>query len=388
RIRAARRRRAGIAAVAAASVAVAGIAGLGALRDPSTIEPAGPVVVGVDVPQEVAISGFPYTLTSTSSLTEDHGLKVPESDQSQAVSLVASDLGSGTATLFLDGEAVARARGSQDLELPVPVGGGQRLRVEIDGAGPQARVGVAVYEATGELAPGVDNGTAVFRDSVADARLLTAAFAREGESQVTVSFRGRLSDVRFASYCTTQEKGLWLNVDFDGDGPITGPCRGTDSRDPGGSWSSFEDDGPAARHTVRAYVTRGFDGPEVDTADAEVGVGIYSQPSPTRQVQGMSVDTVVEYAGRTWQLDRVIRDGGVLDFSTTDQLLGFVAQGEMSRAYWEGERTRGGSAFLGRATGPASAMAGVLLRGERYEVGIVNAHDESVPGTLLIYRPV
>lgn len=389
RIRTVRRRRAGGAAAAFAVVAVTGVAAVSTLDGPDPIQPAGPSVVGVEVPRQVSVAGFPYALERTAAVTPGEGLRLDRSDQELAVSLVASDLGSGSATLLVDGEAVARARGGEDVELPVPVGSGQRLRVRLDGAGPQSRAGVAVYESTGELAEGVDNGTAVFRRSVAGSPLLTAAFAPEGAGEVTVTFRGRLSEARFASYCTTTEKGLWLNVEVDDDGPISGPCQVSDARDAASSWSSFEDDHPATRHTVRAYLTHGSQGPEVDAAQAELGVGVYEQPADTREVQGMTVDPLVEYAGRTWQLVEVDADGATrLDVRGTDRLLGFVAEGPMVRARWVGALDRGGSSYLGSSQGPARMVAGVLLAGDRYDVRLVDSRDRAVPGSLLIYRPV
>ena len=388
RIRAARRRRAGIAAVAAVAVAVAGIAGLSSLRSPSTIEPAGPVVVGIDVPGQVSVVGFPYDLERTETLAPDDVVKVSGANQHQAVSLVARDLGSGSATLLVDGEAVARAR-SDEVVPPVPVGPGQRLRVRLDDAGTQARTGVAVYESTGELASGVDNGTAVFRDSVADAPLLTAAFAPDGESEVSVSFVGRLSAARFASYCTTQEKGLWIHVEVDDDGPMSSTCRTTDVRDAGTSWSSFEDAGGEAPHTVRAYVTRGDDGPEVSGADVELGIGVYDQPADVRVVDGMTVDRTVEYAGRTWELIHVDDDGAArLEVRGSDRLLGLVASGDMVRVRWDGALTHGGSAFLSSSRGPARVSAGVLLGGDSYDVRVVDSDGERAPGSLLVYRPL
>lgn len=388
RIRAVRRRRAGTAAVALAVATVAGVATIGSLRGPDRIDPAGPVVVGIDVPERVSVTGFPYTLERTETLAADETLKLTGSHEYQAVSLVARDLGSGSATLLVDGEPVARARDDEVLP-PVPAWPGQRLEVRVDGAGSQARTGVAVYESTGELADGVDNGTAVFRESVANAPLQAAAFAPDGETEATVTFVGRLSAARIASYCTTQERGLWVHVEIDDDGPMSSTCRRTDSRDAGASWSSFEDPGGVAPHTVRTYVTRGDDGPEVTDADVELGVGVYEQPADVRVVDGMTVDRTVEYAGRTWELVHVDSDGAeLLEVPGSDRLVGLVASGEMVRVRWEGGLTRGASAFIGSDTGPARLMAGVLLGGDTYDVRVVDGSGQRAEGALLVYRPV
>lgn len=394
RIRVARRRR--TASVAAAAVlAVAGAAlTVDSLHQPDTIEPAGKVL-GLDVPGEVSISGFPYDLVRGVELPATKPRLHLDSDDGRAVSLVARDLGSGSATLYADGEPIARVRGEEHLTAPVPTAA-TRLRVRFDGAPADARAALALYDSTGELAAGVtdSDGSAVFRDTIGGDRLLTGAFSRPGESEVTVHFTGAFSDVSFSEYCSTRERGLWLNVEVDDQGPISGPCRDDTTRDPGTSSSSFEGHTVRAR-VVRAYLTRGADGPEVSSDATVLGVAVYREAPGARLVLGMRTAQEVEYAGRTWVLDRVEGqpDGGhdavpvTIDTADGDRLLGLVARGATVGASWTGRLTHGTSSYLGAGRGSASTLGGVLLAGDRYRVTFDSEDGSDFEGALLVYRP-
>jgi hypothetical protein len=392
RIRVVRRRRAGAVAAVAAVAVVAAVATVGTLGGPETVEPAGPTVIGIDVPQEVTIGGFPYAVSDTAVFPSARPrLRIDETDADRAVSLVASDLGGGSATLYADGEPIARARGDQELAAPVPTGA-TTLRVRFVGVPDGARAGLAVYDATGELAPGLDNGTVVFRDTIGGDRLLDAAFSEPGESEASVRFTAAFDDVRFAEYCTTDERGLWLNVEIDNQGPISGPCN-SGTKDPGTSSSSFSGSKVVGR-TVRAYLTRGADGPEVSSDSSTVGVAVYEEPAGERQVLGMRVASTVEYAGRLWRLDRTIdKQAGddavraTVDTDDGDRLIGVVGRGEMVGARWTGRLDSGTSSFLNATTGAGSAIDGVLLAGDRYQVTLDSEDGADFQGVLLVYRP-
>ncbi len=394
RIRAVRRRRASAVVAAAAVVLVGAVATVSGLQGSDSVDPAGPTVVGIDVPKTWTIDEFPYSLEETTTFAGDRDkvrLTGDEDDPDRAVAFYARGLGSGSATLYNDGVPVARAFGEEDAELPVPVASTDTaLSVRFEGVPAGARTGLAVYTATGELPEGVDNGTAVFRQVVAGAELLTGDFSPEGQSEVSFTFRGRLDQARFATYCVTAEKGLWFNLDIDGDGPVSGPCEREDSRDAGASWSSFPDEtGFAAVHTVSAYLTRGDSDERVSSPDASVGAAVYRQPVDDREVGGTSVDGTTSYGGRTWRLTRVLdRDRASIEAGATDLLIGFAAQGEMVYLSWEGELTSGRSAYVSSTRGTATAIGGVLLRGDTYDVRLIDEQGTLRTGAILVYRPV
>ncbi|WP_395694014.1 hypothetical protein [Nocardioides sp.] len=379
RIRVARRRRTATAAVvAAAAVAVTAI-GVGTLRGGDAVEPASRVV-GVDVPSRVSVYGFPYAVSRTLDFPAGRPrLLLSDTADDRAVSLVARGLGRGSATLYADGEPVARAFGDQDVEVPVPTAA-TRFRVRFDRAPASARAGVAVYDWTGELADGVADagGKAVFRRAMGADRLLAGAFSEPGSSTVSVPFTGAFDGVRFSEYCTTDQKGLWLNVEVDHQGPISGPCR-EDGRDPGSASATFL--GHRVRdRVVRAYVTRGAEGPVVRSASTVVGVAVYTTPSAPR-VLGMRVAPSVEYGGRTWVLDSVETAPLTLD-TREDVVIGLVARGAAVHADWHGRLVSGTSARLGATSGPASTLATELLAGDRYRIDVRGGQ-----GRLLVYRP-
>lgn len=389
-----RRRRATAGAVAVAAVAAV-VAGVTVVHPPEPVQPAAEVV-GVDVPREVSVVGFPYRLSDTVRLDGDHRTRLRPGPQ-RAVSLVADGLGSGSATLYVDGVPVARAHGDEDVELPAPVGSdyATRLRVRVDGAPEGARVGLAVYESTGGLAPGVSNGDAVFRDSVAGDSLLTGAFSEAGEQDLSVRFTGALRDVRFSDYCRTSTRGLWFNVSVDGDAPFSGECKNSDPRDAGTASSSFGG-GKARPHVVRIWLTRGMDGPEVAPEDGVLGLGVYRLAEPRRRVLGMEVAETVEDGGRTFRLERVVRQPGGTDgaFSTTvdtgedDRLVGLVGRDGTVGLSWRGRLDSGASSWLGAHVGAAFSVDSLLLSGDSYRVTARSMGGGPFEGALLVYRPV
>ena len=390
RVRVARRRRAAATGVAA-TVVVAGVGAVASIQAPRAPEVVAPTVVGVAVPEEIAVHDFPYELSGRDPFGGGvDRLRLDAGDEWRAVSLVGSGLGSGSATLYVDGSAVARVFAGDPIGVPVPVPPSDVdvvLRVDLHDTPAGARAGVATYDATGGLAPGVDNGTAVFRDTVAGNRLLAAEFSEQGDASATLSFRSGTSTTMVTSYCRTEEKGLWLQVVLDGDLTSRGACG--DSPDPDAFGSSFSGgdttDGP---HTVEARVTRGDQGEVVPDAAVELGVAAY-ESGPTVRVAGIDVTEVVEHAGRTWRLD-VDQTGVRLEIEAeTDVLVGFVADGRWVQATWRGDLASGATGFTDvRSGGPATMVDGLLLAGDTYDVELVTEGGEPVvDGTLLVYRP-
>ena len=393
RVRVVRRRRAAATALAAAVVVTGGVGAVASLQAPRAPEVAGPSVVGVAVPEEVAIHGFPYALADRDGVEgADDRLRLDGSDEQRAVSLVGSGLGAGSATLFVDGSAVARVFADDPVAVPVPVAASDAdavLRVELYDTPAGARTGVAVYDATGELAPGTDNGTAVFRDTVAGSRLLGADFSEQGEASAALSFEAPLSTTTITSFCRTEEPGLWMQVLLDGgDMSSRGQC-GTDP-DPDAYGSSFGSGGggtASGPHTVEVRVTRGQQGEVVTDAVVELGVAAYRSGGRVR-VAGASAPEVVEHLGRTWRLD-LDEVGAVLGIrAETDLLVGFVAEGGPVRATWRGDLTSGStSSAETTGGGPGVMVEGLMLAGDTYDVRLVSDDGAVVDGALLVYRP-
>lgn len=389
RIRAARQRRAVAGGVAAALVLAAGVTAAGSLGGgPDRIEPAGTVVLGVDVPEDVRVHGFPYELTGTDPLQgPDDRVLIEPAATPQAVSLVARDLGPGTATLYTDGVAVARVS-EGEVSVPVPVWEGERLRVRLDGADGDARTGLAFYEGTGEPAPGVSDGAETFREQVSGATLLRAAFSDTGE--VELPYDGALSDLGIATGCPDAPEGAHLTVEIDGEPASTGPCVWNGEPDLGRDRDTPGDLVPGRRHTVRAVLTDGKDGPVI--SDGRVALGLY-RPETT-VVSGVDVPSRIEMYGRTWELDPVgmttvradVDWSRTLETGTSDVLVGFAARGDgLARLRWAGELSRGSSSYV-EATWGASGQGALLLKGDTYRISF-DAEDLR-DASLLVYRPV
>ena len=401
RARLARRRRTVATAVAATAVLVGGAGAVASWPDGRQADVATPTVVDVAVPEEVSIHGFPYELSDSRAL-EDAGdtLRLEASDESRALVLVGTDLGSGSATLYVDDVAVARVFAGDQVGIPVPLPPSDArtaVRVEVDRAptAPEAsapagaRTGVAIYDATGDLAPGLanDDRTAVFRSVIAGESLETASFAPPGATRMTTTLARLSSATRTTWLCRTDEPDLWVHVTSGGNesrgrcGPGSGPDAGV-----GSSWSGGADRG---LQRVEVTVTRGEDGPVAEDPDLQLGVARYGAGETTR-VGGTEVTTVVEHAGRTWRLDTELSQGGSTALrlaADTDLLLGIVAKGREVHATWKGDLSSGSTGyFTARSQAPSTMVDTVLLRGDTYDVELVS-EGELETGALLVYRP-
>lgn len=397
RVRAVRRRRTGVVAAAAAVAVVAGIVTAGSLRDPGSIQPAGPEVLGVEVPEEITVHGFPYEYAEARDLSgAGDQLRLPASDENRAVSLVATGLGSGSATLVLDGTPVSRAFDGEPVEAPVPAYASSedtRVSVRLDGAAPDARVGVAVYDATGDLPEGVTDGVRVFREQVAGSHLLAADLTDSPEG-LELPFAGTGSPLEHADFCSTSTPGVWMTVLLDDEEMYQAQCREEDGAvDVGSARSALGVlDGS---HTLRIRLTRGHDGPAVAPDDVVLGLAVYEAPFTTApRIAGFTPPEYVEWEGRTWRqvaADSVSRPVEVLpgqwSADTADALVGFVARGgTVVFASWRGDRTRGQSSGIRSPRAAAWTVAGVLLQGEDYRLELDGASDFT--GGLVYYEPV
>ncbi|MBA2956017.1 hypothetical protein GON03_16890 [Nocardioides sp. MAH-18] len=366
RIRAVRRRRAAAVAVAAVLVLVGGVAAASVLRSPGTPQPAS--VLGVDVPATIDVLGFPYTFEETEELGEGERHQLDELDGERAITLVGSDLGDGSATLLSDGEPVARVRTGEASAAPLPVGGTDPvLEVRYDGTPAGARAGVAIYEATGELAAGVSNGSVVFRDTYAGRPLLGAAFSAPGESSVEFDADGGPT-MRFVVYCDGPSD-LWVNLDIDGEPGMAGTCGADGTADLAAGSSATLDGLGAGKHVVRVFVSHERDGAPADVDEVTVGAGVY--------VAGDSL----EYAGRTWLSDAADTSPLTLELASEDLLLGASGSGDL-RLTWRGELDEGGSDGTIGQSSEGSLVAGVLLAGDTYQIRATGRGAR-----ILTYRP-
>ncbi|WP_341229381.1 hypothetical protein [Nocardioides salarius] len=411
RVRGLRRRRRTAAGALAAVVLAAGVglATLGPVGGGDGPDPAeGPRTVGgQEVPATVSVLGRGYELSDEVTVgTGERTVRVAlePSEELRVVSLAASDLDGGSATLLDHRRGVARVLGSGSVQPPVPVYPGTGgLRVVLDGLGPDAEVGLAVYDQTGP-APGAVVGpddVALFRPSAFGEELLAAGFSGvdgADPSQLTVRLDlDQRQVVRVATFCTAATRGLWLSVELDGRPAYSrGSCDDEGMADLPGGWTSQERGLARGEHTLRAYLTRGADGPEVDDPTAVIGIGAYPEPATTT-VAGTSVDRVVERDGRLWELEGALtatEDGEPftrrVEADAEPVLVGFAFDG--GTAGLEAEPVRGGgvgltSGLVGSPRG-GSSIAGQLLAGDTYEVRLYEDRGRSFEGSILVYRPV
>lgn len=386
-----------------------GLATLGPVGGGDGPEPAGGprTVGGREVPTTVSVLGRGYELSDSVAVgTGERTVRVAlePSEELRVVSLAASDLDGGSATLVDQGRGVARVLGTGSVQPPVPVYPGTgALRVVLDGLGPEAEVGLAVYDQTGPV-PGAVVGpddVAAFRPSAFGEDLLAAGFSgADGTDASGVTVRLDLDErqvVRVGTYCTAATRGLWLSVDLDGRPAFSrGACDDEGVADLPGGWASQDRGLAPGEHLLRAYLTRGEDGPEVDDPTAVIGIGAYPEPATTT-VSGISVDRVVERDGRLWELDGALEateDGEpVARRVETDAgpvLVGFAFDGGTVGLEVESVRGRGGELTSGLVGSPrgGSSLAGQLLAGDTYDVGLYEDRGRAFEGSILLYRPV
>ncbi len=388
RIRAVRRRRAGSVAVAAAVALVLAAGTVGLVRGAATPEPAEPTLDDVQVPQRIEMSGFPYELTDTQRAADDGTVTIEGADDSEGrvVTLVATGLGSGYATLWWGYYPVARVRGGEQLSRPVDAGPTE-LRVEFDDTPDSARAEVALYEPTGELAPGVASDGVVFRQRYGDRELVDAAFGHAG-GDATVDVPDAVDDLDVSPYCHSATSDLWIHSE----GIIGGVlCADVDTgNDPGAANQGYLQP-QSGENTYTVYVTKGEDGPRATDVDVTFGVGLYRQTVAPTRVLGAEVLTVLELDGRTWRLADVLGasegDKYEVDTSHGDVYIGAVYVGAVSGFLsWPGapEGRWGGFTDNDQPEHPGAMYGPVLLAGDH----TVQLHLEGpdAEGRVLVYR--
>jgi len=407
RVRVVRRRRRGAAAAVLAVVLVgAGLGVLPVLRGGAP-EPAGPPqrLAGHEVPARTTVHGFGYRyVTAVRSGQVDAGrVRLPASGSGRAVSLVTDGLGDGVATLFADGQPIARSRGAHgSVERPVPVPEeATRLRVQVHGAPAAATAALAVYQRDGRMPDGVSNGSAVFRRTVAGERLLTARFGRLGQTDLRFSFTGALGAASFAEYCDHLPAHWQVQVSIDGDGYVSGGCDAQE--DAGHPDFSFRGGRTVRRHTVHVFLTApdavGDDQHRVEETVPGVvlGLGVYRAQASDPVVGGMRIPSTVEAAGRTWALADTVDNGSgshrfthtfdtadgplVVGYTSSGGHLGLRTEGRLVPSVETGAWSAGGQDLVGPDT--------VLLAGDRYRVSLTEERPgRTFRATLLVYAPI
>lgn len=394
RVRKVQQRRTGTAAAAVVVAMVLALAGAGLLRGGGTPEPAAPLFDGV--PQRVEVYGFPYEVATTTALEDGGGFDL-DPDGPRVVSLVASDLGTGSATLLSVSVpplevALARVRGNEQVSAPVEVDTGlDALQVRLDGAPDGARVGIVVYQATGALAPGVPAPGVVFREHVGDYELEDADFAdADGEARVTAEMNGAHEA---GVYCRSDQRDLWIHFTSSTGLEYAERCSDYDwgTNDPGIN-GGYLNDGTHGARTLSAYVTEGKTGERVD--DAVLGLASYRQAALAEVLGEPVAPREFEFAGRTWHLSETrTMDGREetfdVDTSDGDVFFGYVVRAADSRFTWHGELDSGDMRGGGES-GPGLESAdwgqgGILFAGDHYEID-AELFGKDAEGAITLYR--
>ncbi len=382
RVRLARRRRVGVVAVAAAIALVLATGTTALVRGTGDPEPAGPKLADIHVPPRIEVLGAPYRLAETRRAAADGSIDAPAGGDDRYVTLVTTGLGSGAATLRSGYWPIARVRGDQQLSAPAPAPAGEDLRVELDGAPRSARAEVAIYEPTGEPAPGVAADGVVFTQRYDDRELVDAQFATRG-AEATVDVPDGADDITVSAYCHSETDNLWLHRSGT-DGGF--PCADLATVTP----EALLRPQPGER-TLGVYVTQGRNGPRATGADVTFGVALYRLAVAPTTVLGTEVRTVVDFNGRTWRLDEILDSGPSeyeVDTSDGDVYLGVVYVGAtemMATSRSAPEGGWGGFRKGGGPQGPATMYPGILFGGDHTVE--LNLGGPDADSRLLVYRP-
>jgi len=412
RVRVVRRRRrvrTAVGAVAAVAVVLAGIA-LPRLGDSDRR----PDFAGL--PDTVTVGGFGYRFEESGGVEGDGHGRVEETmpigfdrhEQPSAVVLAAKDLDGGSATLLdAGGEPIERlVDDGVTAAIPLPeaeAGKATELTLQVEGAGSRARVEVARYRRTDVMPKGVvdPTGHTVFRQQVGGRVLLSGAFVEPGRAEQTIRFKGALADVRVDDFCSVpghpdDADRPWVHVSIDGGDFTRGSC-GPPEEDASQDGSYSPDDHEVEDHTVRVWVAPTEGGAPTPVADAVVGVAVYAS-GPTREAYGSTIDSVVEFGGRAWQLDSFYdSDPGAHRIEASwhtlrhDLLVGYAVQG--TRRVTTGGSIQG-DGFVDRtaddvADQHSSSLVGVLLPGDEASFTVTWPQKYAgAAGAILVYRPL
>ncbi|MER7558523.1 hypothetical protein ABTZ46_16385 [Nocardioides sp. NPDC126508] len=398
RIRRARTRRAGaVAAVAAAVIAAAGAI---------VLAPSVGHLPVAGMPRQVEALHFTYELADAEVLevgADRHQLDVPapSDDRQWGVVVRGADLGTGTATVFIDDEPVLRISGDERsalYQIPGPADGD--ITVKVSGAS-GGKVVLGIYERTGAIeGRALSDDGLVFPATYGGAKLIGGEFGDPDDTTVRYVFRAGDRPVMTAPVCLDPTGTFEVSYQIDGKEFGSGDCD-EQWRDPAapdlaiGSLLQPDQLSPG-RHTVTAVATR-RDGSTTPSEDAalHLGIAVYELGGQT-DLGDMKIDEITEHDGRRWQVDRVIPISKTRAFSTEvatgDQpaLFGYLACGGSASAHATsqelGQRAEGSTAM--DSTGGCGYTVGdELLAYDTYDIALDSA-TETFDGALVIYRPV
>lgn len=381
RVRVVRRRRTAAVAVAAVVAIVATAVVTQTLRTPSDPVPA-ENWHGVDVPTEVELAAGTYDLDEIQDVKPGKELSLPyPEDERIALSLVATGLGDGSATLVMNGVPWIRLVGGHELSPPIeafPF----TLEIELDGAPAGAEVGFARYRGPSDGLPqGEGHAEPAYLERVDDRVLADWASAGPGET-AEVTVRAPLEEITIAPLCSADAGEVVMSVDADELGWGV-PCDqqtwgdGTTNVTYG---SEFEAEA-AEEHTIRVSAT---------DPGVGVSVGVYVRGDGP-EILGQQVAETVEFAGRTWTLDEVIdQDGAPLPLSaeitttTEDRLVQFVNAGGGAEATFDSGLGEPCEAM--GTQGVSDFCNPILLAGDTHHIE-VTGYTASTEAAILVYRP-
>lgn len=371
RVRGVRRQRtaaaAAVAAVAAVVVLVTAVTVGVRLGGPDDVVPA-EQLHGVDVPTEVELAAGTYELDELRPVAPGREIELPypEELERRAFALVATGLGEGTATLFTGDRPVSRLSGDQQLS-PAYGYSPFTLRVRLDGAPPEARVGIAFYEG-----PGADT---VFPERRRSGELAASESSDTATAEITVT--AALSALEIAAACPTIDGSItvWIDDEVADERECSSAYYNEDGSF--GVIAAGEGDEVEER-TIRVQRTE----PGVHLAAYVRGDG--------PEVLGQPVAETVEFAGRTWVLDELLDEDEpglplTAEIATGDEerLLDFRNIG----GYAELELTSGlGEPCAAVGTSEISDVCNpVLLAGDVHRIEVTGPEETQVVG--LVYRP-
>jgi hypothetical protein len=301
RARVVRRRRA--AGVAVAAVLVAGAVAVPFLTSDSRPMPADRELIGKIAPATLESLGYTYHFAEGVEGGEKHAeIRLRASDEPRLITWASTKPEVGVLGAYDDLHLRSRDTDFDDFIL-VPEGVSGSWSVRAEGA-PAA---IAVYELGDERPEGVTVDGITFRDDVAGDRLLAAQIGEVGQDEVEVEVTVPPSgQIRFTSLCQGEPRDVWLHLDF---GPRYGefghgPSCDDPGFDPGGGGGSTSRLGrPGEVFVVSAFLTRGEDGPRIDSDDVRLGIAAYHVAEPAARVAGYDVPSLVEHGGHVWEYD-------------------------------------------------------------------------------------
>lgn len=364
RVRVARqRRRQAVAGGIAAAVALT-VGAVNLIHLPSSPSPADQrTLAGFLAPDTMSSLGFGYRFEQGSDGSGTVTLRLPASDQPRLISWAGSTAGE-VSVVTPDRQLTS----DQDFADFTTIYGGESGDVTVTGPG---EVAVAVYTLD-ELAPGIAQDGVVFRDQVAAAPLLGAAFGDTADP-ISLEVTTPTGRIRVAAVCRNAPAGAWLRVAIDGDLLSSGECFNDWFVDAGASSSGTFDGLGGESHTITATVTQGQDGPAIEAPGLEYGVGAYAEPLSI--VTGpFDVSPEVEYDGHTWvygELDTAAAGRGRFAVTLTRGPVYVVAhharmaKGALVEAALDGTANMG---FAGGGTG--SGGLGVGQVGDRVTITV------------------